>query len=157
MLFFSLSIINDSFIENVVTMTTTGSRIATDLLGSAGTGGSYSTISRLFKDGAGDLQPRGPGFNIDVIDNDGEVISFLKLATARYTTAERSEDVVYEKSNEATSTSGSTSYSTRRSRVEYEVLTRVDEFCRVDGAKFDFVHISCRAEYGKWYIGIIPR
>ena len=39
----------------------------------------------------------------------------------------------------------------------YEVLTRVDEFCRVDGAEFDFVHISCRAEYGKWYIGIIPR
>ena len=40
---------------------------------------------------------------------------------------------------------------------QYEVLTRVDEFCRVDGAEFDFVHISCRAEYGKWYIGIIPR
>ena len=70
---------------------------------------------------------------------------------------------IWEKSHEATSTrqnsstSGSTSYSTRRSRVEYEVLTRVDEFCRVDGAEFDFVHISCRAEYGKWYIGIIPR
>ena len=27
--------------------------------------------------------------------------------------------------------------------MEYEVLTRVDEFCRVDGAEFDFVHISC--------------
>ena len=70
---------------------------------------------------------------------------------------------IWEKSHEATSTrqnsssSGSTSYSMRRSRVEYEVLTRVDEFCRVDGAKFEFVHISCLAEYGKWYIGIIPR
>ena len=34
----------------------------------------------------------------------------------------------------------------QRSRVEYEVLPRVDEFCRVDGAEFDFVHIPCRAE-----------
>ena len=54
------------------------------------------------------------------------------------------------------STSVSTSYSTRPSRVEYEGLTRVDEFCRVDGAKFDFVHKSCPAEYGKCYIRIIP-
>ena len=26
--------------------------------------------------------------------------------------------------------------------VEYEVLPWVDEFCRVDGAEFDFIHIS---------------
>ena len=70
-----------SFTENVVNMTVTGSRIATDLLGSAGTGGSYSTASRLFKEGAGELQPRGPGFKIDVIDNDGEVIHFSYIGT----------------------------------------------------------------------------
>ena len=27
--------------------------------------------------------------------------------------------------------------------MEYEVLPRVDEFCRVDGVEFDFVHIPC--------------
>ena len=27
--------------------------------------------------------------------------------------------------------------------MEYEVLPRVDEFCRVDGAEFNFVHIPC--------------
>ena len=41
--------------------------------------------------------------------------------------------------------------------MEYEVLPRVDEFCQVDGAEFDFGHMPCRAEFGKWYIGIIPR
>ena len=27
--------------------------------------------------------------------------------------------------------------------MEYEVLPQVDEFCRVDGAEFNFVHIPC--------------
>ena len=54
-------------------MTITGSRTSSNLLGCAGTGGSYSAVSRVVKDGAGDLQERGAGFSIDVIDNDGAV------------------------------------------------------------------------------------
>ena len=34
---------------------------------------------------------------------------------------------------------------------------RVDEFCQVDGAEFDFGHISTDRFACKWYIDIIPQ